>query len=704
MTWQQIPFVRLLIPFLAGIYAYSWQCNYSPTWLFQVGLYSFFCLILFLGYYKKAPSIDHVRLWGLVLVLTLFQLGYLRSYMQDDRNTNTHLQHQDQSKLYTYWAIVQAPPKINAKSIKTILKLQGILDTTTNWQPCTGKLLAYIQLDSNSSALQYGDQLLLKAPIQALSPPLNPQAFDLRKYYAPKNIYQKTYCSSHQWAKLPPSTEHKDFYHYIYSYRNYLLGILQQHLNTPNEYAVAAALILGAKNQLNPQIRNAYADTGAMHVLAVSGLHIGILASLLGFLLGLGQQNSFYKKRWRALFLLAFIWGFAFLTGASASVLRACTMFSFVIIGQLFRQKINIYNALAASAFLLLCINPLMLLDIGFQLSYIALIGILYLHPKIYQYWTIKQQLFKWVWNGLALAIAAQIATLPISLYYFHQFPLFFWLSSIVVGCTASIILSLGLCLFCFNAVPILGKLLGGILYSIVWITNSLIFAIQKLPGAVWEGFWLEYWQLCIWYLLLISSIYVLLKRQLKWSMIPLSCLLLLASAQGIKQYQQYHQQQLCIYHSHKGTLFSFINGNHCLSWADSNLIKQSKLSYIQQNHLWSMGINQQAVAPLEKDQIEHDFYYQNQKGQFLDKRLALYNAKMMQQKSYNPLKVNYVLVCDNPPLKSIQQIEDVFLYDTLIFDASNSTWNIRQWTKECKHANIHFVDISQQGAWIINW
>jgi competence protein ComEC len=663
------------------------------------GLLFGFVILLHL---KNAPGISTVRTWGIVLSILLMHLGYLVSYAHDARNSALHLQQISNPENATYIASIDGPIKINAKSIKATLKVSTQKSGINRFKPCEGKFIAYFQLDTNSAKLQYGDLIVLQATLKEFSPPLNPKAFDSRSYYATQSIYHQSYLPSDQW-KLLGHEQGNWLYQFIYKTRSSLLKILAEHLTSPNEYAVAAALLLGAKDELNKDLRNAYADTGAMHVLAVSGLHIGILIGLLAFLLSFVQRSDKKWLRIKTLILLSLLWSFALLTGASASVLRACTMFSFVIVGQLLNRKINIYNSLAASAFLLLCIDPLFLFQVGFQLSYFALVGIIYLHPRIYKRWYIEHKLGDWIWNGIALSIAAQIATLPISLYYFHQFPVFFWLSGIVVAATASIILSLGIALLCFHFVPFLGAALGYALYGFLFLMNSLIFLIQQLPGAVWEGFWLESWQMWTWYLVLISGLYLFLTRQLKWAFVPLSLGVLLFGYQAAIDYQQVEQQQLCIYNSRKSTLISYINGNNCTTWMDSTLIGNPQIQYAQQNHLWSLGVTTNELHTLNDRVEQNSFHYQNKKGQFKDQKLSLYGQEDLLMQTHTPLEVDYVLVHGNPKLKSIQQIEDVYLYKTLVFDASNSTWKIEKWIKECQDLNINFIDVSSEGAWVLD-
>ena len=659
-----------------------------------------FFLIVFALSKKKSPDFSFIRIWGLWLTLTLIQLGYLVSFSHDMQNDPQHLEQSEGLKKNTYIATLVSPAKMTKKSMSATLEIHSVSDSIINQRRVSGKIISYFQLDTFATKLEYGDQIIFNAQINKFDLPLNPEAFDVGKFYSSKNIYHQVYIPSGNWEKIRES-QGNFLYELIYKFRQHLLKVLKQHLFTPNEYAVASALILGSKDKLSSEIRNAYAETGAMHVLAVSGLHIGILMFMLNFILGLKSNSGKWWKKIKLIILLSILWSFALLTGASASVLRAATMFSFIIIGQAVDRKTNIYNSLGASAFILLLINPLLLYDIGFQLSYVALGGIIYLHPKIYKLWYIENKIGHWIWSGVALSVSAQIAVLPLGLYYFNQFPVFFWLSGVVVTAVAGIILGLGLFLLLFNGIPVLGTLLGYLLYASIWFMNSLIFMIQKLPGAVWEGFWLEPWQVFSWYFVLISSLVFLRKRKLKCAYLPLMTIILLFCHRVYLNYYQQNQSYLCIYHCRKNTLFSCIYGKKAITFANADIIDSPQLSYSQQRHLWSLGVSENRVYNLEDSVSNRTLSYKDMKGQIKGKRIFLYTGDDVYKKAYIPLEIDYVLIMGNPKLKSIKQISELCNYKKIIFDHSNSLWKRKKWKEECGALGIDFIDITKEGAFI---
>jgi competence protein ComEC len=264
MTWQQIPFIRLLIPFLLGIGIYSCCGALDLSWSLLMGFYGVLFSISILLHLKNAPGVSTIRTWGTLLSILLIHLGYLISYTHDARNSPIHLQKIPHQEEVTYIASIESPIKINEKSIKATVKVSTQGNDVKSLKPCEGKAIIYFQLDTNSAKLQYGDLIIFQATLKEFAPPLNPKAFDSRSYYASQNIYHQTYLPGDQWQILGHQ-QGSPLYQFIYKTRSSLLQILAEHLTSPNEYAVAAALLLGAKDELNKDLRNAYADTGAMH-------------------------------------------------------------------------------------------------------------------------------------------------------------------------------------------------------------------------------------------------------------------------------------------------------------------------------------------------------------------------------------------------------------------------------------------------------
>ncbi|MCP4441622.1 MAG: ComEC family competence protein [Aureispira sp.] len=694
MSWQQAPFIRLLLPLILGVLL-SLYVNNALIWVVLGIIIIGLPIVVFWGLGTR-QKIQQLRFGAIVLNLFLVAFGYGLTYLHNELNQPAHFEQHITTESNFFIATIKAPPKLSAKSLRTILDVEYIHDSTGVVKSSVGQLLCYIKLDTASVGLELGDRLLCHGRIELMKGPRNPHAFNAKQYYSYQNIHYQTYLASQHWEHVG---QQESWNSWIENARNYLLETLKKHIPTPNEYAVAAALILGAKGDLDKEVKNAYAETGATHVLAVSGLHVGIISVLFAWILGLIPIR---KKWWiyvRTAIQLLLIWLFALLTGASPSVLRASTMFSFLVVGQALNRNSSIYNTLAASAFLLICLNPYIIMNIGFQLSYIAVLGIVYLQPKIYRKWYISNKWGDKAWSLLSVSLAAQIATLPIGLYYFHQFPVYFWLSGFVVIPAATMILSLGLALLVFSWVPVVGTGIAYLLNWVLWLMNAAVFGIQVLPAAVWTGFWLESWEMILWYLVLASGLWALYAKRLKILYLPACLVLLIVGVRALDLWKLEQQESVWIYHSPKGSLIDVINNREAISIADSTLLK-TQLYYTHQANLWANKIRNHSYLKTYIGEENSSFLWLNKDVlQVSDKRFLLYNSNLLNKQTHQPLTVDYVVVHQNPKLKHVEELYNVCAFDTLIFDATNPYWAINKWKTQCENLGIGYIDIRETGA-----
>jgi competence protein ComEC len=335
-------------------------------------------------------------------------------------------------------------------------------------------------------------------------------------------------------------------------------GVFRQYVPSPREYALGTALVLGFRDDIDAATKQAYANTGTTHIMAVSGLQVGLLFAGLQWLLArLPLGSSVLRRRLLTVGLgLAFIWSYAFLTGLSASVLRAAVMFSLVSVGQAFERQTSIFNTLSAAAFGLLLYNPYLLCDVGFQLSFLAVLSIVYLQPRFVRWFDarnfvldqqrswhspLRQRLTHWsaqlanfAWEITALSVAAQVATFPLGLYYFHQFPFSFLLSNLIAVPISSVAVYVGVVLLLVKGIAAflglllpavvapwldwLPRIVGYVFQGLIWAFNEYIFLIGRLlPGAVVGGVHLNQTQTLLIFLLILVVCAFFATRRLAW-------------------------------------------------------------------------------------------------------------------------------------------------------------------------------------------
>lgn len=358
---------------------------------------------------------------------------------------------------------------------------------TANHNNTEGKILCFFPSKAISNdviQLAPTDRLIFVGKYTPISPPKNPYQFNYKKFMERKGVYGRAEIIAFSVAK----NNAKGFIGNIEKTRSHLATIIDQKFNRESS-ALLKTLLLGKRNDLDEDIYQQYVDAGAVHILAISGLHVGIITAILLLLLQKMPNLGFYRPL-RYFILLAGLWSFALVAGASPSVLRATVMFSFVGLGTLIRRKQGRFDALILSMLFLLLINPYYLYDVGFQLSYAAVFSIMKFYPVMRQWWQPKNKYIQWAWSLFLVGVSAQIVVMPISLYYFHQFPILFFVSNLVVvpllqpiliGCIIALCLgSLGI--LPYAIVFILEKLIALMNFLVAFIAHQEMFIIRNIP------------------------------------------------------------------------------------------------------------------------------------------------------------------------------------------------------------------------------
>lgn len=692
MSLREVPFFRLILPFLIGILV-AIQCNYilpSPLVIGSILL----SLAVVIGYQKAAYNWRW--LYGFTINTCLFLIGFQVTQYNNHLHRNQHFSSHLSDSNLIIGTVADMPT--TKKSHRVLLDLEWIGPNADSLQACQGKTLLYIAQDSTHKIPQYGDRIMIHAKLRAIAPPSNPYQFDYQRYLHFQNIHHQGFIQSSAWQLLAQNKGNATLA-LTYGLRKRFLQTLRKHLTSEDELAVGSALILGYKNELSEEVKEAYKNTGAMHVLAVSGLHVGLIAWLLHLLFGLFKSQHIAWKWTRPILIIFSLWFFALLTGSSASVLRAATMFSFLVVGQSLKRYTNIYNTLACSAFFLLCWNPYLLMHVGFQLSYAAVLGIVYFQPKIYRLMMVNNPVLDWFWQLTAVSIAAQLATMPISLYYFHQLPTLFWLSSMIVIPAATVILPLGLLLlFLEMTIPYLAHFVGILLHYILLLTNQLIFFLQGFPFAVIHGIWLGVWGFVLLFALLITLIWIIERPKTRQLLFAINLMAILAVSFAFKGVQSLQQRQIVIYNLYRHSVINCIEGKTVTSLTDT-ILNQKNLSFATENHMLALGVEQVKRQYFPDTIRQNNLLYQNGYLQFYDKTIAIIHEPF---KDTNEaiLSVDYVLIRNNPRLE-MKDLAARFECKEIIFDGSNKTWRIDKWLTDCELLGLNCYDASREGAWI---
>lgn len=694
INWKEIPFIKFLLPFVSGILLSIILENNHPIW-YGILLSSILLRIIFL--FKKIPN--HYRhIHGILAHVLLFSIGYLWCFHFNELQQKNHFQHHLESENIIIGTIETAPNF--GKYIKATLSTQLIGTQLDSLKKCTGNILIYLKNDSTRQ-LKYGDIIAFNGRIQEVESPKNPYGFNYKNFLKFKNIHFQIFINkSENWQKS--TINQGSFIHEnAIKIRQYFLTILKKHLTTSQELSVGNALILGYKNDIDEEVRTAYAHTGALHVLAVSGLHVGLVAWFVNILLSLVKSRTLTWRITRASILIGVVWSFALISGGSPSVLRAATMFTFLIIGLAMNRTTNIYNSLAISASILLVWNPYLIMSVSFQLSYLAITSIVYFHPKIYRALIVKNTFLRSIWNLISLSLAAQIGTLPISIYYFHSIPLFAWLSGVIVIPAATIILGSGMLLLLIESlIPSLAFIPGWILYYSIWLMNQAIFLIQKFPSSVWIGVWIGFGIVILMYAMIGNIMLALSTRKLKW-LLPASAFLFFISINySFTSFGEIAQKKIVIYHSNRNSIIDFFDGKNGFSFYQKDIDKKNLL-FATQNNRWANGIKN--VTPIHFENIKfqsENIFYQKPFIQFFDKKIVLLDDTFQFRKDVK-IKVNFIIIQNNPKF-NLEDILRNFIFEKIIFDTSNSQWKVKKWKTDCQELGITYYDIFEKGAFEI--
>ncbi|TND08873.1 MAG: competence protein ComEC [Bacteroidetes bacterium] len=698
--FARAPVVRLLIPFVAGIVAailLHVRLPLIPA-LFLVAL----CcagLIYFLRkpmFLLKRPGLD-----GWLIHLALLAGGFCMAGLHTPDLSENYFGKYENREV-TILAKVSEAPALKEKSVKLILEPVTLRDSSA-WQPVSGKLLCYVQKNAAAAQLKYGDVIFLRVKPEPVKAPKNPGEFDYRHYLSMHGIYHQGYADSAAWKRAGAGSGNPVKAAALDT-RQKLVRIFEAHGIAGQELAVASALILGDDDRIDPGLIRAYSASGALHVLSVSGLHVAIIYVVFNLLLKFLDRfprGGIIK----AILLLLLLWGYAALTGFSPSVLRSATMFSFVIVGQSMQRRQDIFNTLATSAFLLLLIDPYLVFDVGFQLSYVAVAGIVGLQPLISNWYEPKNWLMKQVWTITSVSIAAQLATFPMGLYYFHQFPTYFLLANLFVIPLSTLVIYAGVGLLLVSAIPYLSTAIGWILNGSIRLLNGSVQFTEQLPGAVvssgnWNG-----WQLLLFYILILFTVLFFLQKKKLHLQLILSATILFLLLGIVESFSHNGREQLVVYSLQKSTALGFISGRQQVLIADSSFLQQENgLSYHIQPYQSQCSIKNTTQHILESDTAFTEPFVARKSGLFSFRGHLLYIAGKERSLLAGEISpVDLLLLTENTriPLDSLLRI---YQPKQVAADGSNGKKKTQDWELLCRERHIPFHNIREQGALVLEY
>jgi competence protein ComEC len=552
---------------------------------------------------------------------------------------------------------------------------------SVNKKVTIGKVLLTVPKDSANNLLHAGDVLIVYDNFKPITPALNPYQFSYADYMKKQNVFHQLKLKDNYIT----AGQIHNFNYYTEAYRNKLADSFKQHNYSPATINVIKALLLGQRQDMDKAINEDYTNAGVIHILAISGLHIGILFAFAAFLLKPLERAGKKGKLLKLVFIIAFLWLFAILSGLSASVVRSVVMFSFVGVGIYLNRGRDIFNTIVVSILLLLLVKPNFIFDAGFQLSYAAVTAIVVLHPVFSKVLRSRYKALNYFNDLATISVAAQIGVLPLSLYYFNQFPLLFLLANILVIPLSTIALVTALITLCLNficadAALMTGKLLDilitGMNGFIKWVASFKGFVIKNIPFTLLLNILL--------YAIIISFALWLYRKSYKHSIALLSTVALFQIAYFATIQAYNTTSELLVLHNYNNSLIVQKENNQAVFYTNDTLPLNNRnvIAYVKGNFIESI-----MVRPLQ-----NTHWYNKNKILVIDS-MGIYDIKV---------KPDILLLTQSPKV-NLEKAISLLQPKTIVADATNYKSYIARWQETCRKQKIPFHATAEKGFYKVN-
>lgn len=702
--------MRLIIPWIAGVFCGERFFCSSTELIWGILAFILLFALAFSLYFLKRYSLRWC--FGVTITALCFIGGWLGITKQFQQTIYTFPQ---EEAIYRVLITDTPQAKEHTYLCRTLLKEHC---DSISIHSIDRNVILYLKRDSAAAQLRTGDELLVSTRI---SPPANNKnfdEFDYARYLMRTGISGTGYVASGKWTILssngqalspslqPDATNN----HYLRtsilylrntanSYREKIISLYHELGFSDDELAVLSALTIGDKTELSESIRESYSVAGASHILALSGLHIGLLYALLYFILQPVAKRGNTGRCLRSLFLIILLWTFAFFTGFSPSVVRSVTMFSILALADMSGRQSFSLNTLAATAWLMLLCNPAWLFDVGFQLSFVAVTSILLIQQPIYQLFTIKSRTGKYVWGLMSVSIAAQLGTAPLVIFYFSRFSTHFLLTNLIVIPLATIILYAAVFMLLITPFAWIQAYVAEGVRKLLEILNLFVRWVERLPYSSIDGIWLYQLEIFGIYVSLLLLFYYYMNRRYKNLITSLSFILLLAIC---------HVTMLWIDRPQSSLLFYNVRGCpavHCIesdghSWmnyadtlSDKQLLKRVATNYWNHHHL---------LPPKEitADYQTIGFSRQQQMLSWQGCRICMVSDNRWRNKSNVSAlyTIDYLYLCKGYD-GHLEELTRLFVPGCIILDASLSEYRRNRLEDECKQSGLRFISLSEEGS-----
>jgi len=688
-VWKKAPFLRLLSPLIIGIILqWQFQLPVKLSWF----VFSLSMLVLFLRF--LLPGFTKFKwnaLSGITIGLIFLSLGSLLAWYNDIRHNPSWFGNYYNENNFISVRLT-APPVEKANSYKAVATVRAVNRGSKNFST-SGDLIIYFKKDSSVAELDEGSQLIISKSLQEIKNAGNPGGFDYRRYSIFQGITHQVHLKPGEFVVL--NEKNKSFWAgFLNSIRKKTLDILRDNIPGEKESGLAEALLIGYKDDLDQNLVQSYTNTGVVHIIAISGLHLGLIYWLLIQLLRPIRKRR--NLKWLSpVIIICSLWLFSLVAGAQASVIRSAVMFSCIVLGEALSKKTSIYNTLAISALILLCYDPYWLWDVGFQLSYAAVLSIVIFMQPIYNWFYIKNKVLDFIWKLNAISIAAQLLTTPLSIYHFHQFPNFFLLTNFVAVPLSSIVVLGEIFLCAVSFIPFVAMLTGKILSWLIWVMNSYIERIEALPYSLWDGLQINIVQAISLVLTVTGIGFWFLEKKRAGLWLGLASFMVFIGLRSLSFYQSDHQRKLIVYNVPNHQAIDILSGRNYFFLGDSDLATND---FIRNFHIKPSRV----LHRIEPTAQLSDFTRQGNFLQFRQNHILLVNNELLFDSSATHPNIDLLVISKNPKLY-LPALFKVYNVKQVVFDGSAPAWKIKYWKKDCDSCHVPYYNVSEKGAFVMN-
>jgi len=672
----QFPLARIFIGFLFGILLCRIVCP-NPVIIFCNLVFGLIGLFVTSIYSQKKPYYK-ILFGSFVFLLSLF-VGISTALIHKENANPYHYNNQitDYEKVHILDLLLVEKLKSTQKNKRYITAVKNI-DSERSF----GKVILNIPKEDIIKNLKIGSRLEVIGIVFKNKNPLNPNLFDYGKYLENQEIYAQVYTKPKQ---IKVTNYESGLWASFSNFRETIISNLEKSAISKEELNVLNALILGQQQDISPEVLKDYQNAGAVHVLSVSGLHVGFILLFITFLLK-PISNSRKGSLLKLIIIILSLWSFAILAGLSPSIVRSVTMFSFLAIGVHLRRTVNIYHTLLVSMLLILLFKPSFLFDVGFQLSYLALFFILWLQPVLSNIWQPKNKIIKYFWDIVTVSFAAQIGAMPLSIYYFHQFPGLFFVTNLLILPLLGIIMAVGVIAILIAAFHTVPEFITKSIALLIYLLNGIIHRVASFDVFVFRNISFSTAMLLSSYLVIILIILWFKRPTFKKLTIALTSVILMQIIFIIQKKETLNNREFIVFNQRKNTIITQRFGNAVTVYSNESILKNLNSNLLVQSYL----VGNFCILE-EKRNIENLLYFKNKKILIIDESNVYLENK----------KPDIVIITNSPKL-NLDRLFSKWKPEQVVVDGSNYKTYVKIWEATCSKEKIPFHNTNEKGFYKI--